>query len=299
MSAQANTSFYAKDARQLAKVGCWDGALSLSLEPNSKGKTVLRHKQQNGPYTLQRPLYPEGDICHLILLHPPGGLVEADTLKLNVNAAESTHTVITTPSAGKVYCCASEFAGQSQLFNINSGACLEWFPQETILYEASKSNLHTRIELEGNAKFIGWEVLCLGRPISEDFFETGHVKQHIEILRDGKIQFQERFDYQADTALGQTMFRSKWGLGNRRSFGTFMVAGAGKQDLESIHGLIEESFEGQSNLDIGATLIGDLLVCRALAPQSRYIKEAFTSIWAQIRFGVVGTKMYFPRIWNT
>lgn len=304
MTAQLDNSFYDKDTRQLARVGCWDGELALSLDTNSKGKTVLRNKKQNGPYTLQRPLYPEGDVCHLILLHPPGGLVEADTLRLKVQAQSNTHTVITTPSAGKVYCCSQHFAGQAQTFFVDDSACLEWFPQETILYEASKSDLKTRVELTGNAKFAGWEILCLGRPISNDLFETGHVRQHLEVLRDGQIQFQERFDYQADSDLGQTMFRSSWGLQSMRCLATFIIAGASKDQLNAVNKLIEQSMSdggpfGDVPFKIGVTLIGDVLICRAIAEQSRFIKDAFIQIWSEIRFNVVEKNMYFPRIWNT
>jgi urease accessory protein len=299
MNLSLNPSFYAKNTEQLARVGCWKGQLVLVLDVNSKGRTVLKHKRQNGPYTLQRPLYPEGDVCHLILLHPPGGLVEADTLGLSLTARANTHTVVTTPSAGKVYCCASEFAGQSQVFEIENDGYLEWFPQETILYEASKSQLDTVINLADGAKFAGWEILCLGRPISDDFFRTGHIRQHIKLSRNGKLIFQERFDYQADSDLGEQAFNSDWGLQTKRGIGTLTIAGASKQELVVVQEFIEHNFMHSETIRVGATLIEDILICRALSAQSRYIKDAFTSIWSEIRQNVMGKQMHYPRIWNT
>ena len=52
----------------------------LDLEYTLRGnKTRLLRKQQRGPLTVQRSFYPEGEICHNYILHPPGGVVGGDT----------------------------------------------------------------------------------------------------------------------------------------------------------------------------------------------------------------------------
>ncbi|MBX2848175.1 MAG: urease accessory protein UreD [Acidiferrobacterales bacterium] len=282
---------------QLARVGHWQGSLNLGLAVVD-GKTVIKSKHQSGPYTIQRSLYPEAapnnGICHLILLHPPGGLVEGDNLSLNIDCLEHSHSLITTPSAGKVYQCEVSDAGQTQKFTIHAGAALEWFPQEMILFDKSLSTLRTEIDLVDDAKFAGWEIVCLGRPIAQDMFQQGRVIQTVELRRNSKPMLIERINIDASN----TALRSQqWGLAGRSVFGTFIMTDVGSAHFDRARLLVED-FE-QLGCSIGVTLIDDILVCRGLSNQSRHLKKAFSQIWCGLRQDVFGVAAQEPRIWCT
>jgi len=45
--------------------------------------------------------------------------------------------------------------------------------QETILYAGCRATLATGVTLVPGARFIGWEVLCLGRPAAAERFDAG------------------------------------------------------------------------------------------------------------------------------
>lgn len=281
---------------QLAQIGHWAGSLNLTLAlSETNNKTVLKAKQQNGPYTVQRSLYPENNgICHLILLHPPGGLVEGDNLNLNVDCLAKSHSLITTPSAGKVYQCQANDAGQIQKFTVRAGAKLEWFPQEMILYNKSLSALSTEIDLVDDGQFAGWEIVCLGRQIANDFFQQGRVVQSIALSRNSKPVLLERFDLAAtDLALRS----QKWGLADNSVFGTFIMTGVSEQHCEMAQTLIDDL--GQTECCIGLTLLNDVLVCRGLSNQSRHLKKTFSQIWSALRREVLGVAAHEPRIWST
>ena len=50
----------------------WQAELELHFSCTGH-KTVLASARHHGPLTVQRPFYPEEDVCHLYLLHPPAG----------------------------------------------------------------------------------------------------------------------------------------------------------------------------------------------------------------------------------
>ena len=53
----------------------WEAELALRFVIRD-GRTVLGERRHRGPLQVQRVFYPEGtDLCHLYVLHPPGGLV--------------------------------------------------------------------------------------------------------------------------------------------------------------------------------------------------------------------------------
>jgi urease accessory protein len=281
----------------LAKVGHWQGDLHLryALSPDS-AKTIIAERQHQGPYTVQRPFYPEGDVCHSILLHPPGGLVEGDALSLSVECDSGAHCFITTPSAGKAYECSTDFAMQKQRFHIQNQAKLEWFPQEMILYNNSKSDLQTDIHLFGNGQFVGWEMVCFGRPIAGDHFSGGELKQLISLSRDGKPILLERTMLQAE----HLMRKSAYGFANYQAMGVFLMTGAQKHHLEQARAVIDSLDQPvREAIQIGFTLLGDVLVGRALMNQSRFAKTAFVAVWSTLREDILKTPAIMPRIWLT
>jgi len=80
----------------------WSARLDLGFERQA-GRTILAAGRWQGPLCVQRPFYPEGDVCHLYLLHPPSGVVGGDRLELDVHVREGAHVPLTTPEATKFY----------------------------------------------------------------------------------------------------------------------------------------------------------------------------------------------------
>src|SRR5512137_547009 len=102
------------------------------------GRTVLATRRHIGPLTVQRPFYPEGDVCHVYVLHPPGGVVAGDCLTIAINAEADSAALVTTPAAGKFYRSDGKLARQQVSLTVAANAALEWLPQETIIYEGAR-----------------------------------------------------------------------------------------------------------------------------------------------------------------
>ncbi len=129
------------------------------------GATRLARRAHRGPLVVQRPFVPEGPgVCHVYLLHPPGGLVGGDELAIDVDVDADAHALVTTPAAGKVYRTNGAPVRQTQRLRVADGGTLEWMPQEAILYDGARATLETRVDLGRNARFFGIDAVCFGLP---------------------------------------------------------------------------------------------------------------------------------------
>ena len=138
----------------------WRASIELMFEARV-GRTDLVRSRHKGPLRVQRAFYPEGDCCHLYLLHPPGGMVPGDDLRVALGLSHGAQALLTTPSAGRVY--RSDLAKTAQAQGISAelltGTCLEWLPQETIVYEGAEAELSNRFDLQGDASLCAWTPL--------------------------------------------------------------------------------------------------------------------------------------------
>lgn len=266
----------------------WSARLQLGFQA-SPGKTLLAHRQRHGPLAVQRPFYPEGDVCHVYLLHPPGGVVGGDSLHIEAHSAAASHALITTPGATKFYRSAGSRASQVQRISVADGASLEWLPQENIFFPGASVEMHTRIDLEGSARLALWETHCLGRPVIEEGFDEGDLDSRLEVWRDGKPLLLERLRVDAANRRRLAL------LGGRPVSATAVFACATAQQLE----LAREALADVHDHSRAVTLIDDLLVVRYLGNSTEQAGKCFTRIWSAMRRPLLGRSATVPRIWNT
>lgn len=264
----------------------WAAALELGFAL-SGNKTVLKQRLHCGPLTVQRPFYPEGGVCHVYLLHPPGGVVAGDSLSISANAGQGSQVLLTTPAAGKFYRSAGKQALQTVNLTVREQATLEWLPQESIVYEGACLDSRLHVDLEAGSTFIGWEVLVLGRPAAGEGFESGEMRLDWKIKKAGALFFMERLKLDAQA------FAARWGLNGHSACGALYAYPAGLQHLAAVQTLIGERF------GFGVTLIDDLLICRGLDHRADSLRNFFQQVWQAIRLDIVHLKPCPPRIWAT
>jgi urease accessory protein len=264
----------------------WEAKLNLRFARRFN-KTLLLQREHKGPLAVQRPFYPEGDVCHVYVLHPPGGIVGGDALTISVTSDTDSHALITTPSAGKFYRSEGLWASQVVNLDVAENAVLEWLPQETIIYQGAQLQSKIKVDLAANARFIGWEILSLGRPASGEGFAYGAVDLSWQIHCEQRPLFMERLRLDAET------FAARWGLQGFSACGTFFAKAASQASLIAVQDLIgTEPFRG-------VTLIDDILVCRALDSRSDRLRAFFEQVWASVRPEIAQRQACIPRIWLT
>jgi urease accessory protein len=267
----------------------WSARLEIGFERRG-ARTVIGGKRRYGPLTVQRPFYPEGGVCHLYLLHPPGGVVGGDSLELDMRVAQGAHALVTTPGAAKLYRSAGPRALQDQRLRVDGCGVLEWLPHEGILFPGAKLRNQTRVELTGGGRFLGWEMLSLGRPVIGERFVPGSADLGFSVHRDGRPLLCERLRLRAEADLD--------GPGGLRGFpvtATFVASGAGPADLAAGR----EGLGATEGVAFAATLVEDLLVARCLAGSVEPVRRIFTALWGILRPRLLGRVACPPRIWAT
>ena len=267
----------------------WRARLSLVFS-GRQDKTIISRREHYGPLVIQKPFYPEADVCHVYLLHPPGGVVGGDQLTLDVDVNNAGHALITTPAAGKFYRSDGRRARLLQTLKVEADSTLEWLPQETILFSACQLEMKTLVQLQPGASFIGWEILCLGRPACDERFDQGQARQAFEIWRDNKPLVLER----ASIAGDDEVLGASWGLQNYTVSGTLLAVNADANMLQAVR-------EQAPSLDglFSATLIDDVLVCRVLCHQGEDARRALIQVWQCLRPAILHRPACAPRIWST
>ena len=263
----------------------WQG--ELDLQYRSLGARTQVRSRHRGPLRVQRPFFPEGKVNHTYLLHPPGGVVGGDSLRVQVQVDADAHALLTTPGATKVYQSAGARASVINQLNV-TGIC-EWLPQETIVFSGADFHSTTSIELQHGAALIAAEVVCLGRPHSNAEFDRGNARFTTTLGVAGIRRYQDRLRCQA----GMASLTAAWGLRGANAFGQFYVYPAD----EALRDHLLPGLNGVP--DAGLTRLDDLLVVRALGDQAQSIHNLFRTLWAHARPMVCGRQATPPRIWNT
>ena len=271
----------------------WQARLALRFE-RREVDTVLVASRHEGPLRIQKALYPEGrEICHAIVLHPPGGIAGGDQLGIAVEAGPGAQTLLTTPGAGKWYRSAGAMAEQAVTLKVTPGGTLEWLPQESIVFDAAQARMRTNVELEAGARYIGVETLCLGRRASGETFAHGQLQLATDIRLDGKLLWRERGRIEGGSAL----LNSPIGLAGFSVCSTVIAVGV-EVDAETL-AACRQATPAESGAQYGVTAMPNLFVGRYLGHSSEAARAWFVELWRSLRPVFIGRDMVVPRIWNT
>jgi urease accessory protein len=271
----------------------WAASLELGFDADASGATRLGRRAHRGPFLVQRPFFPEGrEVCHVYLLHPPGGLVGGDELRLDLSVDQGARALVTTPAAGKAYRTLGPISRQTQALSVAGGAALEWLPQEMILYDGAAVELTTTVDLAPGARFFGAETLCFGLPARGERFTRGSCRQSFELRRAGLPLLVERGRFDG----GAAVHDQRWGLGGATVLTLIAASPApAASALERARAALADGDRaGFSILDDGGAL-----VVRHLTSVAERARGFVQAVWAALRPALLDRPPVAPRIWFT
>jgi urease accessory protein len=271
----------------------WQGSLQLKFS-HRHGKTQLIHERVQAPLKVQRPFYPEGEaVCHSILLHTAGGIVGGDRLSQSIHLEPNTHALLTTAAASKIYRSNGQEARQTINIQVDAGACLEWLPQETIVFNGAIYRQDLRVELAPGANWLGWEITRFGRSARGEKFLQGEWRSHTEVWQQGQPLWIDRQWLPG----GDETFNSPHGLAGLPVVAS--LAWVGQAISPEIIEKARMLWSAQERHgEAGVTQLISGLLCRYRGSSTVEVRNWFTDVWQLLRLSLLGRPVTKPRVWQ-
>src|SRR3954471_14245596 len=126
----------------------WHARLNLDYRADAATAGTRLDFRHDGPLRVLKSLFPEGpEVCHTVVVHPPGGIVGGDTLSVHLALGEGAHALVTTPGATRFYRSGGTRAAQAIHARVAAGARLEWLPLETLVHSGAHADNRMAFEL--------------------------------------------------------------------------------------------------------------------------------------------------------
>ncbi|BAZ30089.1 urease accessory protein D [Cylindrospermum sp. NIES-4074] len=276
----------------------WQGKLNLvyavrlrRIGGDRLNSTQLIYNHHQAPLKVQRPFYPEGEeVCHSVILHTAGGVVGGDRLSSNIHLQPHSQALITTAAASKIYRSNGLQARQTLDIQVDDGACLEWLPQETILFNGAIYRQDVRVELATGGSFLGWEITRFGRSARGEKFLQGEWRSHTEIWQQGVPLWIDRQWLPGN----EETFHSPHGLAGKPVVGSLVWVGSpvSEEIIQKARSLLtQQSLAGVSRLQNG-------FLCRYRGDSTSEVRDWFTSVWQMLRVSFGNRGHCIPRVWQ-
>ena len=264
----------------------WHARLRLGFARDGDCTRLVR-REHRGPLRVQKALYPEGPgACHVIVVHPPGGVVGGDRLDIALDVPAGCHVLTTSPGAAKWYRANGRTSHQDVRLVAGAGAAIEWLPQETILYDDADVRFDHDVDLAPGAVYIGTEVLCFGRRASGERFTRGRIRQRTRIRIAGRPVWWEQGSASPATVA------SPLGMHGHTVCATLVAVG------KPVPASLQQTLR---SLDPGLAVsqVKQVFVARWLGDDSERARAVLTGAWQALRPHLLDRPACVPRIWNT
>ncbi len=277
----------------IPNISSWEGILNINYQKKAN-KTEIKSSYSRSPFKVQSPFYPENnDVCHTVIIHTAGGIVGGDTLTQNIYLENNCHSLITTPAAGKIYKSNGKIAQQNIKIKIENNSCLEFFPQENIIFNGAKYQQNYKIELAENAHYCTWEIDRFGRTARGEKFTQGDWKSSCEIRQNNKLIWVDR----QWLAGNEVNCQSINGLNNYAISGSFYWMGS-QVSLELVKQCRELANSHISRGEIGVTQGINGVICRYRGNSTAEVKRWFIDVWGLLRVHFLQKDKIISRIWQ-
>lgn len=220
-----------------------------------------------------------------VLINTAGGLTGGDRMSAEIAVGDGARAVATSQAAERLYRSAGGPARLSTRLSVGAGGRLDWLPQETIVFDGAALARTTEVTLAADAAFLGVESFVLGRAAMGETVRRAAIEDQWRIRRAGRLVFADALRLDGDPAA--ILAGPATGAG-ARAFATLVLATPDAGDrLDAARALLDAG-----GAEGGASLAGEVLVVRLLAPGGAALRRALAHLVEGL------SQAPLPRVWS-
>ena len=274
-------------------------AVALAVHQRSRGELHLGFKRRGSETALDilrqvgclKARFPRPDLDgwrSVITLNSSGGVAGGDSLATAVVVGRGAHATVSSQAAERFYRALP--GSVSQVTNtvvVESGAALEWLPQETILFDGSALRRRLDVDVAEGGWFLGVESLVFGRTAMGETVRRVALNDLFEVRREGRMVLHDRIRFEGDAAVA--LGRRAVGAGACAVATLVLVA---PEAAERVEGLRAALSPFELPFGAGASAWDGILVARIVAKDGACLRAAVVAGLAALRAG-----RPLPRVW--
>jgi urease accessory protein len=168
-------------------VGTGDGSLEIDLVRRADGRTAVAGLVQRFPQRVTAPMYLDDEApgaAYLCVQNPTGALFDGDHLRTRVHVGPGAGLQLGDQSATQVM--PGRSASQHFGFRVEDGGVLEHVPHPVVPHRDATFTQDTEVDLDGDAVYLGWELLAPGRVGHGERFAYASVAQRLCLRHAGE-----------------------------------------------------------------------------------------------------------------
>lgn len=243
------------------------------------GRTVLDDLHQAGSLRVVFPRT-QGTALQAVTVNTAGGITGGDQFEATFEAPENTTLNVTTQAAERAYAATNEIGRLTNTLRVGAGGMLNWLPQETILFEASRFHRDMQVELEDGARLLFVEPLVFGRTARGEDLRNVTFCDRVAINRAGTPLFHDAMRLSGDV----TAHLQRTAHGAQAFASVIYVAPDAEAHVNHVRSLLPR-------LGGASLLQPDVLHIRLLAQDSFVLRHSLIPILGLLNAGPL------PRVW--
>ena len=250
------------------------------------GATRLATLYQDGCAKIRLP-HTHSPALEAVLINTAGGLTGDDRMQWSAEVAAYGRLVLTTQACERIYRSVGGPATVTTRLAVGPGAHLDWLPQETILFAASRLDRRIEIDLAEGASLTAIEAILLGRDAMGEVALDARLRDNWRIRRNGRLIHAEatRLDGTSVERDGLSL------LGGRRALATIVHVAPSPDRCAATLARLRTLLPADSR--IAASANGERLVIRALAQTGLALRRLIVPILAELSGAGA-----LPRLWQ-
>lgn len=164
------------------------GALTIRA---GDGLRAIAGLHQRGAARIRTPAT-DRTALEAVLMNTAGGLTGGDRLRWDIRLEPHATAVVSTAAADKLYRSDAESAVVDVHLSLADGASLDWLPQESILFDASRLERRVTVELAADARLLMADAFVFGRRAMGEVPREIELDDHWAVRREQQLVHLER-----------------------------------------------------------------------------------------------------------